>query len=645
MATCVQTPLHDVDEDVALRALVEGTASATGERFFAALVLNLARALNTNGAWVTEYLQEANRLRALAFWMDGNWVEGYEVDITGTPCEAVIRQADLVHFPDRLLELYPHDPDITGGGFVSYMGVPLKDFDGRILGHMAVIDRRPMPQVPRAQALFQIFSVRAAAELQRKNAETKLREREEKLSRVVNGALDAIIELDANFKVTLMNPSAEKLFNCSAGWVVGQDFMRFLADESREKLKSLAGTIDCRPPGQQSLWIAGGLTAKQIGGGAFPAEATLSCFEAQRRTYYTLILRSENERLEAERKIRALTDEAEYLREEVKELHNFDEIVGQSAPLRRALRDVEQVAATDATVLILGETGTGKELFARAIHNRSPRREHPLVKVNCAAIPGALIESEFFGHERGAFTGATTKRVGRFELADGGTIFLDEVGELPLDLQGKLLRVLQEGEFEPVGSSTTRKVNVRVLAATNRNLLQEVKEGKFREDLYYRLNVFPLQVPPLRDRGEDIALLAASFAKRFALSMGRKLEPLSADCARRLKAYSWPGNVRELENVIERAVITGSDGRLNLDRALPEAESGPRDAGGIGSGAAPLPIRTADELLELERQNLLRALEAAEWRVAGESGAARILGMNPSTLSSRMKALGIKRPR
>jgi len=292
----------------------------------------------------------------------------------------------------------------------------------------------------------------------------------------------------------------------------------------------------------------------------------------------------------------------------------------------------------------LGETGTGKELIARAIHKNSRRREKPLIRVNCATMPATLIESELFGHEQGAFTGATKKREGRFALADGGTIFLDEIGELPVDLQVKLLRVLQEGEFEPVGSSRTQKVDVRVLAATNRDLKQATREGKFREDLYYRLNVFPIELPPLRDRGDDVGLLAANFAGKFAQRMGRSIESLSENCIRRLQAYSWPGNVRELQNVIERAVITARDGRLNLDRALPETA---KEIGAetVTAGEAPRRVRTAKELEELERANLVAALEATGWRVAGETGAAQLLGMKPTTLSSRIKALGIERPR
>jgi PAS domain S-box-containing protein len=637
-------PLRDIDQDAALRSILEGTATETGERFFAALVENLAKVLKTHGAWVTEYLPESRRLRALAFWMDGQWVQNYEIAVAGTPCEAVIEHARLVHFPDNLLALYPDDPEVKQVGAVSYMGVPLLDVNGRILGHMAVVDRRPMPEEPRALALFRIFAARAAAELQRLRAESDVRQREEKLGRLVDSAMDAIIELNGDLCVTRMNPAAEKVFGCEVGRTVGRDFGQFLTEESRGRLTRLIADLDGRPEGQRYLWIPGGLTALRAGGGEFPAEATLSRFEMGRAAFHTLILRNVNERLEAEKKIQSLTVEAEYLREEIKALQNFDEVLGQSGAIRRVLREVAQVAETDATVLILGETGTGKELIARAIHSGSRRRDHRLIKVNCAAIPATLIESELFGHEQGAFTGATRKRAGRFALADGGTIFLDEIGELPVELQVKLLRVLQEGEFEPVGSSRTRRVDVRVVAATNRDLRQAAQDGRFREDLFYRLNVFPITVPPLRERGEDVVLLASAFTTRIAQRIGRRIEPLSEHAIRCLRAYGWPGNVRELQNVIERAVITARNGRLELDRVLPEPEGGAVFRTTAAREDAGSSIRTARELEELERENLLRALDATAWQVSGERGAARLLGMNPSTLTSRMKALGVKRP-
>jgi PAS domain S-box-containing protein len=641
-------PLGGLDEGVALRSILEGTAKETGEGFFAALVENLAKALNTHGAWITEYILERRRLRALAFWMDGQWIQNYDVDISGTPCEQVIESGNLVHFPDNLLELYPDDPDIKDVGAVSYMGIPLKDIDGRILGHLAVIDRRPMPEEPRVLALFNIFAARATAEMQRLRAEKQVREREEKLRRLFDSAMDAVIEFDGNLQVTRMNPAAEQAFRCAADQLIGQDFSRLISQESREKLKTLIRDLNAGPQERRSLWIPGGLRAQPVAGEDFPAEATLSRFEVERQTFYSLILRNINERLEADRKINSLAAEAAYLREEINHLSGFNEILGQSAALQHVFEDIEQVAVTDATVLILGETGTGKELIARAIHGASRRRDKPLITINCAAIPAALMESEFFGHEKGAFTGATQRREGRFALADHGTIFLDEIGELPLDLQAKILRVLQEGEFAPVGSSHTRKVNVRVMAATNRDLKQIVRDGRFRDDLFYRLNVFPIEVPPLRERDDDILLLAAAFALRFAQRLGRRIEPLSEEDKKRLKNYGWPGNIRELQNVIERAVITSRDGRLNLDRALPEAGRDTlRNARTPETMAKEVSERILQlrELQQLERANILRALEAADWRVAGRDGAAALLGMNPSTLNSRIKAFGIARPK
>ena len=639
-------PLAGVDEEAALRRILEGTANETGKRFFAALVENLAKALGTHGAWVTEYIQECRRLRALAFWMDGRWVQDYEIDISGTPCEQVVETASLVHFPDNLIELFPNDADLKVLGAVSYLGMPLKDTDGRILGHLAVIDRRPMPEERRILALFQIFAARATAEMRRLRAEKQVEEREEKLRRLFDSAMDAVIELDQDLKVTRMNPAAEQAFQCAAEQVMGEDFSKFISKESRQKLSFLMQEIGARAEGSRSLWIPGGLLAQPIGGSEFPAEATLSRFEVERQSFYSLILRNINDRLEADRKINSLAAEAAYLREEIKNRGGFDQILGQSDALKGVLEDVEQVAVTDTTVLILGETGTGKELVARAIHGASRRRDKPLITINCAAIPAALMESEFFGHERGAFTGATQKREGRFALADGGTIFLDEIGELSLDLQAKILRVLQEGEFAPVGSSQTKKVDVRVIAATNRDLNQAVKAGLFRNDLYYRLNVFPIEVPPLRERSQDVILLAAAFAAKFAQRLGRKIEPFSEECKRRLIAYPWPGNVRELQNVIERAVITARDGRPNLDRALPDADGeAAREANAAADTIQEVSNRILKlrELQQLERENILRALESSAWRVAGKDGAAALLGMNPSTLNSRIRALRIDR--
>lgn len=321
-----------------------------------------------------------------------------------------------------------------------------------------------------------------------------------------------------------------------------------------------------------------------------------------------------------------------YLREEIQLEHDFEDIVGSSPSIKSVLRKVEQVAFTDSTVLILGETGTGKELIARAVHNLSLRKARPLIRVSCGAIPTNLIESELFGHEKGSFTGATTRRIGRFELADGGTIFLDEVGELPMDAQAKLLRVLQEREFERVGGNRVFKTNVRVIAATNRDLWAAVNVGSFRSDLLYRLNVFPIEVPPLRARTSDIPLLVRSFADKFSTKLGKHLSDIPQQTMDRLVTYAWPGNVRELANIIERAAILSPGPLLQIDEGIFQSNmTAEPDASGT--------------LEEIERSYALRVLQETDWVIEGKQGAATKLGLHPNTLRSRMKKLGLKKPR
>jgi formate hydrogenlyase transcriptional activator len=348
------------------------------------------------------------------------------------------------------------------------------------------------------------------------------------------------------------------------------------------------------------------------------------------------------------RKIEALKNRLEeeklYLEEEIRTEYNFEEIIGGSPALRRVLQDVETVARTDSNVLIYGETGTGKELLARAIHNLSLRRERTLVKVNCAAIPTGLLESEMFGHEKGAFTGAIERRIGRFELAHQGTIFLDEVEDIPLELQPKLLRVLQEQEFERLGSSRTIRVAVRIVAATNVDLARLVAEKKFRSDLFYRLNVFPIALPPLRERPEDIPLLAHFFAQKFAQQMKKPIERIPAEAMAALTAYSWPGNIRELQNLIERAVIL-TRGRA-LEIPLAELKQSANSAAPETPEAPELVDQTkAGTLKDVEREHILRALSDSNWVIGGPNGAAARLGLNRTTLNHRMRKLGITRPR
>jgi PAS domain S-box-containing protein len=622
----------DVDPPL-LETILEGTAAETGEQFFAALVRSLTFALKVDGAWVTEYLQGPKRLRALSFWWRDRYVEDFEYDIRDSPCEQVVEKKDLLRYSENIVQLFPRDAELVALNATAYMGMPLLDEHGSVLGHLAVIDSKPLPDDPRLEAIFRIFAVRASAEVRRIRAELAVRESEERFWLLFESALDAIVELTRTFSIVRLNRAACDTFGIGDG-ATGRSFLHYLTTESANKLRTFVRNLD--ESGQSSLWVSAGLEACREDGSSFPVEASLSRFQLRDERRYTLILRNVRDQIEAERRIAALTRESEYLQEEIG--FNFGEILGSSRPCQQMLNSIHQVGPTDTTVLIQGETGTGKELVARAIHRASRRSTKPLIKVNCAAIPAPLIESEFFGHEKGAFTGATQRRIGRFGLADGGTMFLDEIGELSLDLQAKLLRVLQEGEFDPVGSSQPRKVDVRVIAATNKDLRSEVNAGRFREDLYYRLNVFPIPVPPLRERADDIAILAEAFVRSFSTKVGKAPMDLTLNCLRKLRAYHWPGNIRELQNVVERAMIVSPGSTLNFDGILPQPKV-------VVPMPEPSPPRTAGELRELERANILQALERSKWKISGEAGAARLLELAPSTLTSRMKALGIRRPR
>jgi PAS domain S-box-containing protein len=425
-----------IREDKVLRFLVEGTMSETGSEFFRALARNLSEALQTCGAWITEYLPESRRLRALAFWLNGGFLDHYEHAIDGTPCQAVIETKSRAHFPERLLEFCPTEPDLAALEAASYMGTPLLDADGTLLGHLAVLDNRPMPAEPHLYELFDLFAVRAVAELRRLRAEAARREREAQLSLLLDTAMDAILVLDAEFKITHLNPRATELFACTEKDLAGKNFLDFLSSAAAAKFSRLAKELQARP-GERPLWLPEGLEAIRWDKTPVPAEAAISRYLYNGVGYYTVFLRSMSERLEAERRIRLLVEETESLRAVVGEAPGEMGIIGRSARIRDVRNSIRQVAPADATVLILGETGTGKELVARAVHDASARRGKALVRVNCAAIPESLIESEFFGHEKGAFTGATARRDGRFAQADGGTLFLDEIGELPRRFAGQ----------------------------------------------------------------------------------------------------------------------------------------------------------------------------------------------------------------
>ncbi len=424
---------------------------------------------------------------------------------------------------------------------------------------------------------------------------------------------------------------------------VGADYLQVCADASENEADAkvafegisaiLNGSRDrftmeypCHGPDEERwFWMAVNSSAGPGGG------VVMVHVDATER----ILAREERERTlqEVARLKEQLEGEHQYLQEEIKSDHNFGEIIGESSAMTSMLETIGQVAGTDATVLLLGETGTGKELAARAVHSGSRRRDRALIKVDCASIPSGLVESELFGHMRGSFTGAHESRPGRFELADEGTIFLDEIGELSPDLQAKLLRVLQDGELQRLGSRDVKSIDVRVIAATNRDLKLEVDEGRFRADLYYRLNVFPIQLPALRHRREDIPLLTAYFVSTCSTQIGRRIDEISADTQQELNRYDWPGNVRELRNVIERAIIVSAGGVLKL----PDRLSGPQSTPESESPS----LRR--DLEEIERQNIIIALEESHWKIKGDDNAASRLGLSPSTLRSRMKRLGIER--
>lgn len=628
--------------------ILEETASATGQEFFRTLVENLARAMGVYGAFLTQYSQGSQSARTLAFWTEDGWIEDYVYRLAGTPCEHVLKSEKFLHIKDRVAELFPTDLDFKKMGIAAYMGEPLRGIDDRIIGHLSVIDTKPLPHESKCLAIFQIFAARAAAERQRLDAESVIKEREEKFARLFEGTMDAIIELDHELKVTQFNPAASDVFGCQENHVLGCEFIDLIAPDSQAGFAALATRLSEGGQGRHAAWIREGFHARRGDGSPFPAEASLSCSQTEQNTYFTLVLRNVEDRIRMATRVRELSQETKQLRAEIASLRKPGELIGDSPALRKVLQAVAQVAPVDTSVLLTGETGTGKEVVARAIHASSRRAGKPLIRVNCAAMPANLIESEFFGHEKGAFTGATSKRDGRFLLADGGTIFLDEIGELPIELQPKLLRVLQEGEFEPVGSSQTIKVDVRVVAATHRDLKKEIESKHFREDLYYRLSVFPIHIPPLRERGNDVLLLAEAFGRRLANEMGKPFSGLTGRCRDLLSHYSWPGNVRELQNVIERALLSLSDaGTLDLAAALPGSDSSPPVAYAGHSRDCKFPedgVMTEADLRRLEKSNMLRALEKCQWRISGAAGAAALLGLKPSTMTSRMKALKIDKP-
>lgn len=614
--------------DLTLRKIDEGTAAVTGAAFFPSLVKSLAEALQTRYAFVSKFVEGTRtRVRTLAFWKGDGFLDNFEYDLPHTPCERVLA-GDVCLFPEKVQDLFPdHREELAQLGVESYLAIPVSDRSGTVMGHLAVMDTKPMHDDPRVLSVFKIFGVRAGAELERERMDAQLKDNEERLRDLFDEAPIAYVHEGLDSKFIRANRAAMRTLGITPDEVQGTYGRSFIPDTPdaqrrlKEAFESVGRGTDTggvvlelrRRDNGKPLWVQ--WWSKPDPGGTYTRTMFVDITER-------VLMEQEKARLEAANV---------YLQEEIKTEHNFEEIIGVSPPIKKVLQAIEKVAATEATVLVTGETGTGKELIARAIHNLSQRKAGVLVKVNCAAIPAGLIESELFGHEKGAFTGALARKIGRFELADKATIFLDEVGEIPLELQTKLLRILQEGEFERLGSTRTIKVNVRVIAATNRDLEKEVREGRFRSDLYYRLKVFPIALPALRDRKQDIPLLASYFVKKYSIAMGRKIESVFGSAMEQLKNYVWPGNIRELEHVIERAVILTHGPELDLGDWMPRSAEP-----GHNEGPATLE--------EVEKAHILAVLAQTNWRVSGEKGAAKILGLNATTLEARMKKLGIYRP-
>ena len=611
-------------QDSLLHSLLRGIASTSGEECFRVMVQSLAKALSVKYAIVAEFIPETASARSLAFWTGDRFAENVEWKLAGTPCRDVVG-GQFSHYPSGLQQAFPEDQPLVDLGAVSYLGVPLLAPDKSILGHLFIMDIKPMPREPRNLAIFQIFAARAAGELSRVRLEHSLAETEEKFRDLFDEAPIAYVHEGLDSKFIRANRTAMRILGITPDQVAttfGKTFVPNTPDAQRrlrEAFEAIGGGADTsgvvlemrRKDNGKPFWIQ--WWSRPDPSGTYTRTMFLDITDR-------VLMEQEQARLQAQNR---------YLRDEIKSVNNFDEIVGGSPALVKVLERVERVAPTDSTVLIQGETGTGKELIARAIHARSQRRDAPFVKVNCAALPAGLVESEFFGHEKGAFTGAVSSRRGRFELADGGTIFLDEVGEVAPDVQVKLLRVLQESEFERVGGSETVKVNVRVIAATNRDLAADVKEQKFRADLYYRLSVFPVTVPPLRDRVTDIPVLATFFVTQLAAAVAKRIEEIDASTMTRLVKYAWPGNIRELRNILERAVILSEGTTLRIDEGELRSQPGQ-------------PAPSQRSLADMEREHIQAILKQTNGAIAGPTGAAKILGVPPSTLRSRMARLGIQ---
>lgn len=653
-----------------LRIISEGTASTIGQDFFKTLARYVIQSLGIRYAIITECTNEAKtHVRTLVYIERNKLLENFEYDLKGTPCEIVMTGQSYFCTTD-LDKLFPREE-----GVKAYFAVPIFLRDGEIAGHLAVFDKKSLEIGPEKLNLLKIFASRAGAEFERQRKDAIIQANMERYKNIFDFSPVGMCEEDFSEVKLRIETLKQKhrldlksifdlypveIQNC---WRLikrirvnraqldvfdvkkEKDYAQYMQDSYMPLpargllLKFESGVTEFEveteiisKTGRKKM-----LRVKRIiipGAEKDWSKSLISCVDITEIKKVQEDLR--HSLAEVQQLKEKLEAENSYLQQEIKLTSNFEEIVSSSKLFSKVLQKVEQVANTSATVLILGESGTGKELIARAIHSISTRSKRPLVKVNCAALPANLIESELFGHEKGAFTGAVAQKIGRFELAHGGTLFLDEIGDLPFELQAKLLRALQEGEFERLGSTKTIKVDVRVIAATNRDLKASVDDKEFRADLYYRLNVFPIACPPLRDRKEDIPYLVNHFCKKYGSKFSKKVKGASKAALNILMTYDWPGNVRELENIIERGVIVSNGNILEPGEWLPNPAT-----------AEPVSVKSrisTRSIQEVERQHIESILNKTNWKIRGDNGAAKILNLNPTTLEARMKKLGIVKP-
>jgi len=534
-------------------------------------------------------------------------------------------------------------------GTKSYVSIPIS-YEGKTVGCINVHSFQKNSFGEEEINLLETISHQIGVAIKNANQAEALRESEQRYRTLFDQSPVGVCIIDKNLKINHCNERMVEIFQSSYKKIIGLDLAKL---KDRSFVPAVENAFEGHVSDHETLYEATTSGAKlwlharvvplrNPDGNVFGVMGVVEDITERKRSEQEL----KNAFSEIEKLKDCFQEENIYLRKEIMQNHNLDEIIGKTDAIKKVLLTAVQVADTDTTVLILGETGTGKELFAHAIHKVSKRSGRPMVKVNCATLPATLIESELFGHEKGAFTGATTARIGRFELANGGTIFLDEIAELPLDLQAKLLQVLQENKFQRLGSSLTIHVDVRIIAATNRDLEEEVRKGRFRGDLYYRLNVFPILIPPLCERKEDITLLVESFIDSIGKRLGKKIETIPRESFELLKEYPWPGNIRELKNIIERAVIITQGSKLQLPESLKMLRTQEKPAEGLKSPQdTGLNVLRKGTLEEIERDYIVQVMEKTYWRIEGPYGAAEILGLNPSTLRSRTRKLGIKRPR